>query len=457
MTDPRRRSKADDHDDEHDRAQRRYTAALIALDAAGEPAPPVTAAGAAASADVARLNQVWGGSRGPAGVLTRIAEELGRLLPWRRRRLHGAMVAAINHNTEATRALIDATQHFHSHVIWYAQTVAALAAAPKRRDLDQQGLEALERALNALTHDWLIHWDSLTAREQRFEGHVAALRRRHDELQQIASLALQGSQSLKRAVKDLAAAAPDRAAGSTAADVAAGTASTDLDAYKYVAFEDRFRGTRDDVRARLEPYLPLFAAGAGVVELGCGRGEFLDLLRQRGIPSRGIDTNDAMVAACRERGLDAAHADALAYLRAQPDASLGGVVAIQVVEHLEPAYLSQVVDAAWHKLAPGAPLVLETINAACWAAFFDSYLRDLTHTRPLHPDTLQYLVQASGFSSVEVRFLSPVADQDRLPEVRAPASESTTIQDLVEALNAHATKLNSQLFSYRDYAIIARR
>ena len=105
-------------------------------------------------------------------------------------------------------------------------------------------------------------------------------------------------------------------------------------------------------------------------------------------------------------------------------------------------------------------MVLETINAACWAAFFDSYIRDLTHARPLHPDTLKYLVQASGFSTVDVRYASPVAETDKLPSVRLPASAHETnpaITDLVEALNAHATRLNSRLFTFRDYAIVARK
>ena len=93
--------------------------------------------------------------------------------------------------------------------------------------------------------------------------------------------------------------------------------------------------------------------------------------------------------------------------------------AIQVVEHFDPAYLVRFLDAAFHKMKPGAPLVLETINPACWMAFFETYIRDLTHQRPLHPDTLRYLVEASGFSSVDVRFRQPVSEGDRLEHGRA--------------------------------------
>jgi O-antigen chain-terminating methyltransferase len=162
-----------------------------------------------------------------------------------------------------------------------------------------------------------------------------------------------------------------------------------------------------------------------------------------------------MVAACRERGLTADTADALGFLDAQPDASLGGVIAIQVVEHLEPPVLVRFIETAFLKMRPGAPLVLETINAACWMAFFETYMRDLTHARPLHPDTLRFLVQAAGFRHVDVRFRAPVSDADRLPTV-APLG-NPALAPLADAINAHADKLNARLFSSMDYAVVARR
>ncbi len=88
------------------------------------------------------------------------------------------------------------------------------------------------------------------------------------------------------------------------------------------------------------------------------------------------------------RGLEVAEGDLLSYLQALPDGALGGLIAIQVVEHLDPDYLMRALDVAYHKLRPGARIVLETINPACWFAFFASYVRDLTHVRPLHPETL---------------------------------------------------------------------
>jgi len=180
---------ADDHLDteaafgesERDRAERRYTAALAALDIVAEPSATVAAASAALAADVARLNDIWhppGSGRGPLG---RVLTEIGRLLPWRRRRLLGAMTAAISRNAEATRTLIDATQQFQSHVIWYAQTITALAVA-RRGQIGPQDIEPLHQALNALGTDWLKRWESLAARDQRYHAHAEALMAAHREL-----------------------------------------------------------------------------------------------------------------------------------------------------------------------------------------------------------------------------------------------------------------------------------
>jgi O-antigen chain-terminating methyltransferase len=224
-----------------------------------------------------------------------------------------------------------------------------------------------------------------------------------------------------------------------------------------VGFEDRFRGSREVIRARLESYLPLFEGHADVLDVGCGRGEFLDLLAARGIAARGIDLNHEMAESCRARGLDVTEADAVGYLSSLPDRSLGGLFSAQVVEHLEPGYLLRFLELAFHKLRPGGRLVLETLNPACWVAFFDSYIRDITHVWPLHPDTLKYLVVASGFTTATIEFRSPVAEQDRLQPIAVPADSPAGFNDLAEAFNGNVEKLNSRIFTYLDYAIVGQR
>jgi len=239
-------------------------------------------------------------------------------------------------------------------------------------------------------------------------------------------------------------------------------ASGDRHAYQYVGFEDRFRGSEADIRARLADYIPYFAGQSNVLDVGCGRGEFLDLLTEEGISAKGLDLNPEMIEVCRARGLDATAADARSYLQGLADESLGGLIAVQVIEHLEPAYLTQVLALAFDKVRPGGRVILETINPACWVAFFESFVRDLTHVKPIHPDTLQYLLQANGFSNVEIVYRAPIAPEGRLQRVsERPAHFGDTAPDalteLVSSFNRNVDQLNERMFSYQDFAAIAYR
>jgi SAM-dependent methyltransferase len=237
--------------------------------------------------------------------------------------------------------------------------------------------------------------------------------------------------------------------------------------YKYVVFEDLFRGSPEAIAARLKTYIPIFAAqatGAPVIDLGCGRGELLAALQAAGISARGVDANGEMAAVARDRGLDVVCGDALTFLERLPDESIGGIVATQVVEHLEPGYLLRLLDRAFHKLRRNAPIVLETINAGCWLAFFSSYIRDLTHVRPIHPETLQYLLRAHGFVNVEIRYSAPVPDHVKMTTIDLPVSVTTTpdgqpspLGALAHAMNVNATILNNLMFTHLDYAAIGYR
>jgi SAM-dependent methyltransferase len=171
-----------------------------------------------------------------------------------------------------------------------------------------------------------------------------------------------------------------------------------------------------------------------------------------------------MAAVARERGLEAVHADALVHLASLPDESLGGIIATQVVEHLDPSYLMHLLEAMARTLRPGAPVVVETINPACWLAFFGSYIRDPTHVRPIHPETLQYLLRASGFERVDLRYSAPVPDVMKMKTVDLPAEllastdpSAVALARVAHAVNANATILNSLLFTYLDYAAIGYR
>jgi O-antigen chain-terminating methyltransferase len=232
--------------------------------------------------------------------------------------------------------------------------------------------------------------------------------------------------------------------------------------YQYVAFEDRFRGSDEEIREKLRAYVPLFAGTSDVLDIGCGRGEFLALVKAAGVSARGLDSNQEMVAAACERGLEVVQADALSHLESLPDGSLGGLMAAQVVEHLSPPYLTRLLATAFQKLRSGAPVVIETINPACWLAFFSSYIRDFTHVQPIHPETLQYLLQASGFGRVTLRYSQPVPEHMKMQPVdvaalAAAGGEAAAVAQMARIINANAAILNNLLFTHLDYAAIGYR
>lgn len=422
---------------ERQTADRQYNEALTALDRAYQtrrarpartdlPAAP----GFHDASQVERLNQGW-------KILPEGAPEADRSL---RGRLRGFIWR--------TLALVfDAQQQFNASVVDHINR--NVAAQEQATQASAALVDAARRELEAIAQfEWL-----LLQFLQTITGYVDTKDRREGRAELREQVALV-QQRLVMVERELAREAEPRPLAPTGE--APPAVFSDLGSAVYLGFEDRFRGTTGTIRARLEPYVPLFAAATDVLDIGCGRGELLELLRDKGVAARGIDTNQAMVEECRSRGVAVEQADAAGYLEAQKDGSLGGIAAIQVVEHFEPAYLVRVLGLAYQKLRPGAPLVLETINAACWMAFFEAYLRDLTHARPLHPDTLRYLVQASGFTSVNVEYRQPVTDADRLEQVVVSAADRATAA-IAAAVNAHAEKLNARLFSSMDYAVIARR
>ena len=318
--------------------------------------------------------------------------------------------------------------------------------ATERQRIDDL-IEAVDESLR--------YRQALAARERRIEAGMTAMRATHDELRLSVGVLQQATQMLKHEIGRVSAHATSSpgAAETTGAAHVEHAPAQDALGHKYVGFEDEFRGSREAIRERLSEYVPIFAGASDVLDVGCGRGEFLTLLRDHGINAHGIDTNQAMVQVCRDNGLQADAGDAVAFLRARPARSLGGLFAAQVVEHLEASYLAAFLDAAFDALRPGAPIVLETINPACWFAFFESYIRDITHVRPLHPDTLRYLMVATGFQRLEIRYSAPYPEHEKLQ----PIAPDAALADSVETLNANVAKINRLLFTCLDYAAIGYR
>lgn len=182
----------------------------------------------------------------------------------------------------------------------------------------------------------------------------------------------------------------------------------------YLALEDAFRGTDAVIRSRLGLYSPRVAAcGAGtkdnpVIDLGCGRGEWLQLLKEQGYLAHGIDSSAVMTELCRVKGLDVECADAVDYLSGMTPASAGMITAFHIIEHLPFEQLLQIVDLSLRALRPGGVLILETPNPENIVVATCNFYVDPTHIRPIPPDLLEFLARARGFVDVETLRLHPL-------------------------------------------------
>ena len=223
--------------------------------------------------------------------------------------------------------------------------------------------------------------------------------------------------------------------------------------FDYFGFEERFRGNEQDIKERQRVYLAYFQGQENILDIGCGRGEFLELLRKAGIKAIGVDTDLDMVLYCREKGLDIVQEDAFVYLETLPDTSLGGIFAAQVIEHLEPGRVIELVKLCYRKLRSGGVLILETPNPKCLMVFAASFYMDFSHIRPLHPEAMRFLLASAGFQDIELKYAGPVDDTRRLPSLPDIGLPGETM----EAFRRGVERLNDLLYGYQDYAVIGTK
>ena len=237
--------------------------------------------------------------------------------------------------------------------------------------------------------------------------------------------------------------------GGTVSPTEAPVPAANSTGFDYYAFEKRFR-PEESVRERQQAYVEILRDREPVIDLGCGRGELVELLGQEGTRAYGVDLNREFVAAATERGLDVRHDDALQHLAGLEPGSLGGAVASHVVEHLEAGSVVRLVRLAFDRLSVGGVLILETPNPESLIAGSVNFHRDLTHVHPIHPDTLEFVCAAAGFEQVEVRRLSATPEDELLPRVESDGP-------VEDAVNAIVDTLNTRLYGFQDYAVVARK
>jgi SAM-dependent methyltransferase len=227
----------------------------------------------------------------------------------------------------------------------------------------------------------------------------------------------------------------------------------------YLELERRYRGTEAEIRERIAAYLPYLRElpeGAPVLDLGCGRGEALALLRDHGIAGRGVDSSARMVQLCRERGLEAEVGDLFGVLEGLPEGSLAGVVSFHVIEHLPVGALDQLVRLAYRALRPGGALILETPNPLSVVVAARNFWLDPTHVRPVHPESLRLMYELAGFDPIERLDLRPFPEGDRLPEIdlRGLPEEQRSLADQVNRLR---DRIDEVLFGYQDFGMVGKR
>ena len=210
----------------------------------------------------------------------------------------------------------------------------------------------------------------------------------------------------------------------------------------YAEFTDAFRGVRADIKERLKIYLPIIeASGIGtyempILDVGCGRGEWLELLRDEGLKAVGVDSNRLFVACCRARGLDVVEGELLSHLRTLPSAGLGAVTSFHVIEHLRPEALMEMLDEAARVLKPGGAIILETPNPKNILTATYYFHLDPSHHKPLPPATMKFFLESKDFTKIELMALHPATGEE------------------VEGETDLARRFNELFYGAMDYAII---
>lgn len=213
----------------------------------------------------------------------------------------------------------------------------------------------------------------------------------------------------------------------------------------YATFQDVFRGSRENIKTRLRAHLPrVKTAGVGtdampIVDLGCGRGEWLELLRDEGLRARGVDLNRVSIAGCREMGLEIVERDAIAYLRSLPDMTVGAVTGFHIIEHLPFDGLLRLLDEAYRVLKPGGLAIFETPNPQNVLVGSCTFYLDPTHRNPLPAGLMKFMMEMRGFLEVEIVCLHPYPEEFRVSG-----------SDL-------ADRFNDYFYGPQDYAVVGHR
>jgi len=469
------------------RVRARYPENSLGIDGLAVPdLMPLVHARDAAEAKVAAIGSVNPRRGGIANRIVQAAKKtIARALDWHvreqiefNRGVMQCVQATIEALTEVNRALVVLAQQFHEahreHAEWMNQHASDLQDLQSLHRQEVSRLETEARELKDVRQHWLqwrVGW------EQDHDHHQIRMLRTISELQAAfthrVTLMEQGLRELakeqhadfegaldrysediqrrlwrdleyiraeyQKVIHDELKVVRQKAVAQRALDEVLPAKETRMKpiALDWLRFAENFRGPEPQIKRGQKRYAQKFAGASDVLDLGCGRGEFLEVARDAGIDARGIDHSEECIGVCLAKGLTAERAELFSYLESLADFSLGGVYCSQVVEHIPPDRLPDLIQLLARKMKDGALLAIETPNPECLAIYASHFYLDPTHTRPIPARLLGFYMEEAGFTNLEVEWLSP-------------ASES------MPALGELPENFRKQFFGALDYSICGR-
>ena len=347
--------------------------------------------------------------------------------------------------------------------------LARISAEQARTSEEHKRLEMnvsmLKQRIEELSKGSDFLGERITAVEQALTGHAGTISAIRNDLDAISSnlrnnnIALEHLNSdsefmrvklgsINKTIKKLSAGnVPVSSNSETAANIvpaAAPTGESDYDCIDYFDFENHFRGSIESIKKAQEVYLPYFRGKKRVLDIGCGRGEFLALLKENDIPAKGVDIYEPYVDYCNSKGLKAVCGDGTAFLAGVDH--LDGIFVGQVVEHLKPEEIIRLCNTAYEKLSEGGCIIIETPNPTSLAIYTNAFYIDPSHIKPVHPLTMKYYLEKAGFRNIETLFTENSRPPHSIPELALEGAEE---------FNSAMKELSDILYGSQDYAVIA--
>lgn len=221
---------------------------------------------------------------------------------------------------------------------------------------------------------------------------------------------------------------------------------SDYEEIDYFDFENHFRGSIDSIKKAQEAYIPYFKDKKNVIDIGCGRGEFLSLMQDNGINAVGVDIYEPYADYCRMKGLNAECGDGSEYLSKLE--SVDGIFVGQVVEHLKPYQIIRLCNTAYEKLSDGGCIIIETPNPTSLSIYTNAFYIDPSHIKPVHPLTMKYYLEKAGFRNIEIIFTESSRPKVSIPPLKSDAEN-------IDEFNEAVKKVSDMIFGSQDYAVVA--